>query len=66
MTPLNHGDILRCTDTNEHLLLLKRVEREYGDGQMEHSWDMLDLLFDRIFWEWEFVLEDEVTYERLA
>ena len=63
---LGHGDILRCADTGEHLFLVERKDREYGDGKMEPSWDIIVLLINKTFWEWEFVLEDEVIYERVA
>lgn len=63
---LSHGDILHCVDTGEYLMLMERKDREYNDDEYEPSWDMLDLKFNRTWWEWEFVLDDEKVYERVA
>lgn len=63
---IGHGDILHCEDTGEHFVLIERKEREYGDSQMEPAWDILDLLTGKTFWEWEFVLEDDIIYKRVA
>lgn len=65
-TPLSHGDILHCFDTGEHLLLLHRVDREWHTGEFDPTWDMIDLLTGRTWWEWEFVLDDHKVYERVA
>jgi len=68
-TALSHGDILHCVDTGEYLILMGRKDREYPTNDPERyetSWDIVDLLNGNEFWEWEFVLEDEKVYERVA
>jgi hypothetical protein len=63
---LRHGDLLLYTQTGEHFMLLRRGTKDFSDEKEEIVWDILGLESGMEMWEWEFLLEDEVDYRRVA
>jgi len=65
MSKLEAGLVLLDTHTDELLLLIKCLSREYYDDTAETLWDFLNLSTGQMKWEWEFVLEDERDFRIL-
>lgn len=63
---LRHGDVLLYVPTGEHFMLLRHGTKDFSGVEDESVWDILGLESGMELWEWEFVLEDEVDYRRVA